>query len=144
MNKTYTGHLSQKRLNAMFHTTKRTKLGRQVEQVSKGAFGRSFRCVAGIAAGGDPGCGSARQPSPRKTEGIHSRSVCKHPASRRLQRMAPKPAGDGHHEMSDSVVAGEPDHSDEIDAGHRCAKISAKGVQDRRAAPYGAAESLTM
>src|SRR5262245_26495454 len=55
------------------------------EQVSKEASGRSFR----IAAGGDPGCGSARQPSSRKIERIHSRSVCKHLASRRLQCMAP-------------------------------------------------------
>jgi hypothetical protein len=55
------------------------------EQVSKEASGRSFR----IAAGGDPGCGSARQPSSGKIERIHSRSVCKHLASRRLQCMAP-------------------------------------------------------
>jgi hypothetical protein len=35
MGKTYTGHLSQKRLNAMFYATNRTKLGRQVNKFLK-------------------------------------------------------------------------------------------------------------
>jgi glutamine amidotransferase PdxT len=42
MSKTYTGHLSQKRLNAMFHATKRTKLGRQVNKFLKEHSGGRF------------------------------------------------------------------------------------------------------
>jgi hypothetical protein len=42
MGKTYTGHLSQKRLNAMFYATNRTKLGRQVNKFLKKHPGGRF------------------------------------------------------------------------------------------------------
>src|SRR5262245_1068998 len=42
MSKTYTGHLSQKRLYTMFHATNRTKLGRQVNKFLKKHPGGRF------------------------------------------------------------------------------------------------------